>query len=119
MSSNTNNNIDIHDEENYDPTVWVPKVESHGTKELWSRFWILLVLTVVDVVAYFAIPPSMGRNIFFIIMGIAKAWFIVGTFMHMKYERKGFGPMIIYPMILIIFFLIWMMYEGNFWGTFK
>lgn len=119
MSSHGNNNIDIHDEVNYDPTVWVPKAHSHGTKDIWVRFWILSVLTIADVVAYFAAPPSMGRNIFFIVMGILKAWFIVGTFMHMKHEKKGLSKMIIYPMVLIIFLLVWMMYEGNFWGTFK
>ncbi len=119
MSSHSNHNVDIHDEENYDPTVWVPKVESHGTKSLWSRFWILLGLTIADVVAYFAWPPGIERNVFFILMGVLKAWYIVGTFMHMKYEKKSLGYMIILPMILIIFFLIWMMYEGNFWNSFK
>ena len=118
MSSHTNQDVDIHDEVNYDPTVWVPKAHSHGTKDLWSRFWILSILTVADIVAYFAWPPSMSRNIFFIFMGILKAWFIVGTFMHMKYENKKMGYMIILPMGLIIFFLFWMMYEGNFWGSF-
>jgi cytochrome c oxidase subunit 4 len=51
-------------------------------------------------------------------MGIIKAWFIVGTFMHMKHEHKKLGYMIILPMAFVIFFLYWMMYEGNFWGTF-
>ncbi len=117
--SHANNNVDIHDEENYDPTVWVPKVHSHGTSDISKRFWILLVLTVADVIAYFAVPPSMGRNVFFILMGILKAWFIVGTFMHMKHERKSLGYMIIIPMVLIIFLIFWLLFEGNFWGTFK
>ena len=119
MSSHTNHNVNIHDEENYDPTVWVPEVHSHGTKALWSRFWILLGLTIVDVAAYFIMAPSMIRNILFIVLGVVKAWFIVGTFMHMKYENKFLRYMIILPMILIIFFLYWMMKEGSFWSTFK
>ncbi|MDB9882939.1 cytochrome C oxidase subunit IV family protein [Bacteroidia bacterium] len=119
MSSHTNQNVDIHDEENYDPTVWVPKTHSHGTKDIWGRFWILLGLTIVDVGFYFVMAPGMLRNIIFIVLGIVKAWFIVGTFMHMKHEKKSLASMIILPMIVIIFFLIWMMYEGNFWGTFK
>lgn len=118
MSSHSNKNVDIHDEVNYDPTVWVPKVHSHGTKDIWSRFWILLGLTVIDVAFYFMMEPGMFRNVIFIGLGILKAWFIVGSFMHMKHEKKGFPSMIILPMILIIFFLAWMMFEGNFWGSF-
>ena len=118
MSSHTNENADIHDEVNYDPTVWVPKTHSHGTSDIWVKFWILLGLTVVDVALYFIMPPSMLRNVIFILLGIAKAWFIVGTFMHMKLEKMGLRYMIILPMVFIIFFLYWMMYEGNFWGSF-
>ena len=118
MSSHTNKNIDIHDTVNYDPTVWVPKVESHGTKDIWQKFWILLGLTIVDVALYFMMPPSMARNIIFIALGIVKAIYIVGTFMHMKHEKLGLATMIVLPMMLIIFLLGWMMYEGAFWGTF-
>lgn len=114
----SNQNVDIHDEVNYDPTVWVPKTHSHGTKDIWVKLVILAVLTVVDVILYFAMPPSMARNIIFIALGVVKAIYIVGTFMHMKHEKLSFATMIILPMFFIIFFIVWMMYEGNFWGTF-
>ena len=117
MSSHSNHNIDIHDEVNYDPTVWVPHTHSHGTKDIWLKFWILLGLTVIDVAFYFIMPQSMARNIIFIALGIVKAIYIVGTFMHMKHEKIGFASMIILPMMLIIFFIAWMLFEGNFWGT--
>jgi cytochrome c oxidase subunit IV len=116
--AHANNNIDIHDEKNYDPTVWVPKAHSHGTRDIWIKFWILLGLTLIDVVFYFAMAPSLGRNWLFIFLGIVKAIFIVGTFMHMKHEKLGLATMIITPMLFIIFFIYWMMYEGAFWGSF-
>ena len=115
--SNTNNNVNIHDEENYDPTVWVPKQHSHGTKDIWAKFWILSFLTFIDIAIYFMMTPSMGRNWIFIILGIVKAVFIVGTFMHMKHEKMNLALMIILPMVLIIFLVYWMMYEGAFWGS--
>ena len=118
MASHTNTNSDIHDEVNYDPTVYVPKAHSHGTKDIWLKFWILLGLTVIDVVLYFAMPPSMARNIIFIALGVIKAIYIVGTFMHMKHEKISLAAMIVLPMFFIIFFLVWMMTEGAFWGTF-
>lgn len=117
--SHSKPHVDIHDENNYDPTVWVPKAHSHGTKDIWVKFWILTVLTLVDIVLYFAMPPSMVRNAIFIVLGIVKAVYIVGTFMHMKHERLNLALMIIVPMVLIIFFVYWMLYEGAFWSTFK
>jgi cytochrome c oxidase subunit 4 len=118
MSHQPNKNVDIHDEVNYDPTVWVPRVHSHGTSDIWRRFWILLGLTIIDVGFYFTLPTGMLRNITFIVLGIVKAWFIVGTFMHMKHEKKSLAYMIILPMVFIIFFIYWMLFEGNFWGSF-
>lgn len=115
---NSQHNIDIHDEKNYDPTVWVPKAHSHGTSDIWMKFWIILGVTIVDVILYFTMTPSLGRNMIFIALGIVKSAYIVGTFMHMKHEKIGFSLMIILPMFFIIFFLSWMMYEGNFWGSF-
>ncbi len=116
--AHANHNVDIHDEENYDPTVWVPKAHSHGTRDIWIKLGILAFLTIIDVALYFILDPSMGRNITFIILGIFKAIYIVGTFMHMKHEKLSFATMIIAPMLLIVFFIAWMMYEGDFWGSF-
>ncbi|MBR9859474.1 cytochrome C oxidase subunit IV family protein [bacterium] len=119
MSATTHSNSNIHDEENYDPTVWVPEQHSHGTKDIWMKFWILLGLTIIDVVFYFAMDPSMARNVLFIVLGVVKAIYIVGTFMHMKHEKLSLASMIIVPMVFILFFVYWMLYEGNFWGSFN
>ena len=114
----SHHNVNIHDEENYDPTVWVPVQHSHGTKDIWQKFWILLGLTLVDIALYFQMPPSLLRNWIFIVLGIVKAVYIVGTFMHMKHEKIQLALMIILPMVFIIFFIYWMLYEGAFWGIF-
>jgi cytochrome c oxidase subunit IV len=116
--AHANQNIDIHDEKNYDPTVWVPKTHSHGTRDIWIKLGILAFLTILDVALYFAWDPCMARNIVFIFLGIVKAVYIVGTFMHMKHEKLSFATMIIAPMFLIVFLIAWMLFEGNFWGTF-
>lgn len=93
--------------------------ESHGTSEIWRTFWILTVITFVDIILYFALGESMGRNILFIGLGIVKAVLIVGFFMHLKHERVNLILTIVVPMFFIIFFIIWMLYEGNFWSTFN
>jgi caa(3)-type oxidase subunit IV len=111
-----NNEVkDIHDEENYDPIVWVPKAHSHGTKDLWKVFVILSVLTIIDIALYFTIPPGWIRPTTFIVLGIVKAFYIVFTFMHLKYEIKGLQRIVVWPLVLVLY-LIWLtiLLEGTF-----
>jgi cytochrome c oxidase subunit IV len=116
MASHTN---DQNNQDSYDPITYIPHPELHGTKDIWVKFWILSGITVLDIFMYFAFPPSMIRNILFIVFGIIKAFYIVGTFMHLKHERLNLILTIILPVIFIIFFIVWMLYEGNFWGSFN
>lgn len=76
-------------------------------KQIWRTFWILFALTIVDIALYFALSPSLPKNILFIVLGIVKAYFIVGIFMHMKFEKKFLSSMIVLPMLFICFF-IWL-----------
>jgi cytochrome c oxidase subunit 4 len=109
-------------EQQYDPTTWVPEPENHGTRDLWKVFIYLTVITVVDVIIYFVWQPELGsllhlyKNLTFVILGLVKAFYIVGTFMHLKYEKMNLILTIILPIFFIIFFIIWMLYEGNEWG---
>ncbi len=82
--------------------------------QIWKTFWILLAFTVIDIVLYFTIPPSMYRNWIFIILGVVKAYYIVGIFMHMKFERKFLSWMIVLPMILIVYLITLMVSEAKY-----
>lgn len=84
--------------------------------KIWHTFWILLGLTIVDIALYFALlsTHSMLKNALFIVLGIVKAWYIVGVFMHMKFERKVLMYMIIVPMIFVVFFIALMLIEGDY-----
>ncbi len=83
-------------------------------RDIMKTFWILFGLTVIDLIFYFWIPSGMIRNSIFILLGIIKAYFIVGTFMHLKHERKFLIMMLIVPVIFIIALIIAAMYEGNY-----
>lgn len=110
MSSHT----ETIDNGEYIPETYVPAPEMHGTKELWKVFWILLAITVVDFIIYFAMGASMLRNIIFIVFGLVKAFFIVGTFMHLKYERMFMILMIVLPALAFIGMLVFgLLHEGN------
>jgi cytochrome c oxidase subunit 4 len=84
-------------------------------RDIWKTFLILLFLTIIDLIFYFSMPLGMIRNSIFILLGIIKAYFIVGTFMHMKHEKTTLMLMIIVPAILIIALVSAAMFEGNYW----
>ncbi|MFT4522371.1 MAG: cytochrome c oxidase subunit 4 [Bacteroidia bacterium] len=117
MAHHDNQPVDIHDEVNYDPTVWVPRAHSHGTKALWKTFWLLFVVTILDIILYFSLPAGMGRNITFIALGVFKAGFIVYVFMHLSYEKKWLQSIIVYPMIFVIYLIAFMLKEASFWNS--
>lgn len=113
--SNHNTPVDIHDEVNYDPTVWVPRAHSHGTKGLWKTFWILLFLTIADIGLYFTLEPGTFRNGIFIFLGVVKAAFIVYSFMHLTFEHKGLKKSIVLPMLFVVYLIVLMLSEAYYW----
>lgn len=97
----------------YDPINYVPHTESHGTAELWKTFWLLLGITILDFVIYFVLGPSGVRNFIFIFFGIVKAYYIVGAFMHLKYEKINLALVILVPTIFIFGLIAGLLHEGN------
>jgi len=91
--------------------------ESHGTKQIWVIFGWLSIITVLDIILYFTLPPTMFRNITFVVFGIVKAYLIVGYFMHMKQERLNLALSIIIPLLFVLGLIMGLLYEGNFWST--
>ena len=78
-------------------------------------FWILLGITIVDFIIYFAFGASMARNIVFIAFGIIKAILIVGIFMHLNYEAKFLRWMIVLPAVIFLSYLVcFLLIEGNY-----
>ncbi len=94
----------------------------HGAltkKTIWATFWLLLAITVIDFAIYFMMPASGIRNFIFIGLGVVKSYFIVGIFMHMKYEVVRLSSMIILPMAFILALIAALLYEGDRWSIIK
>lgn len=92
----------------------------HGdmVKTIWKTFWIMLIVTVVEVVGALIYPESMPRmilNVFFIVMSLLKAYYIVAVFMHLKFERKAMATTILLPVIFLLYAVVVMLVEGNYW----
>jgi cytochrome c oxidase subunit IV len=89
-----------------------------STKAIWRTFWILLVITVVELVLailYYETNflPKHFLNGVFVIGTLAKAFFIIAEFMHLKYEIKNLILTIAFPAMLFIWFLTAFLWDGN------
>ncbi len=89
-------------------------------KAIWRTFWILLAITVIEVVfaVYWPRDTPMklwAVRVFFILMSLAKAYFIVSIFMHMKFELKHLALTVLIPFCFIIYAIIMLLWEGSSW----
>jgi cytochrome c oxidase subunit 4 len=89
-----------------------------NTKAIWRTFWILLGITVFELIIaiiYYETHffPKHILNGVFVIMTLAKAFFIVAEFMHLGHEIKNLIMTIAIPACLFIWFLIAFMWDGS------
>jgi len=89
-----------------------------NTKAVWRTFWILLGITVFELVIaiiYYETKffPKHLLNGVFVIMTLAKAFFIVAEFMHLGHELKNLIMTIAIPACLFIWFLIAFLWDGS------
>jgi cytochrome c oxidase subunit IV len=97
-----------------EPQVTVLPPDTAKIKKLWMTALILLIITVIEFIVAFTIPHEYKdtRVWIFVVMTIVKAAYIVGEFMHLKYEAKFLMWSILIPTIFIIWMLVAFVYEG-------
>lgn len=83
--------------------------------KLWKIAGILLVITIIEFVFAFSLPDhwKVMKVSIFVGLTFVKAFYIVSEFMHLKHERKALIWSIVLPMILVIWLLIALIYEGG------
>lgn len=89
------------------------------TKELWKVFFILLILTALEFAIAFGLDTDQfkwTKIIIFILMTIVKAYYIVGTFMHLKEEVKTMIWSVILPAMFVVWLLVALIVEGGYIG---
>jgi len=89
-----------------------------STKAIWRTFWILLIITVVELVlaiVYYEshFLPKHFLNGLFVIGTLAKAFFIVAEFMHLGHEIRNLILTIAIPALLFVWFIIAFLWDGN------
>jgi cytochrome c oxidase subunit IV len=100
-----------------------------GVKEIWKVTWILTALTIVELaIGYFMYVGVFGEADSFmvhfmkgviIILMLAKAFYIVGYFMHLKHEIRNLIMTIVVPLMLFVWFIIAFLADGNSYHNLK
>jgi cytochrome c oxidase subunit IV len=97
---------------------------SGGTSKIWRIFWVLSVLTIVELgLGYFLYAKGaevssmvvLSTKILIGVLTLAKAYYIVSVFMHLGDEIRNFIMTIIVPLSLFIWFIIAFLLDGNSW----
>jgi cytochrome c oxidase subunit IV len=95
-----------------EPQVTVLPPDKEKIKKLWTVAGILGIITALE----FAVAFSMGhgplKTSIFVAMTIIKAAYIVGEFMHLRYESKVLLWSILIPIIFVVWMLVAFVYEG-------
>ena len=98
--------------------------EKKGNWWIWKVFWILFVVTSVEVLLGITQPEILVENRFlgtsllnhiFIVLTLVKAGYIVLVFMHLGFERTTFKWTILIPAFILIPYLLFILLsEGGY-----
>ena len=98
--------------------------EGMTRKRIWNVFFVLLAITCVEFfIALYLVPIGIGgwhmkyssANPIYIVLTLLKAFYIVGYFMHLKFERLGLVFAIIVPVLFIIGLILVLTNESHHW----
>ena len=106
-----------------EPTPHTEHAEEHETmtkRRIWNVFFVLLGITCVEFfIALYMVPNGHmtyhSANPIYIVLTLAKAFYIVGYFMHLKFERLGLVFAIIVPVLFIIGLILVLTNESHHW----
>ena len=96
-----------------------------GTKEIWKVTGILSVLTIVELALGFWMMGMPDGGLRWSIKGaiiilmLAKAFYIVGYFMHLRHEIRNLIMTIIVPLLLFVWFIIAFLADGHSFNKLK
>jgi cytochrome c oxidase subunit 4 len=94
-------------------------------RKLWNVFWIMLVVTIVELIIGFYASDwhllnddrtsKVSLKVIFIGLTIGKAFFIVFSFMHLGHEKKWMKWCVLGPYMIFIIYLVFIIVgEANY-----
>lgn len=79
---------------------------THAHPNYMKIFWILLVLTVVEVAITFFGLPKLVLAALLVVLAVWKAVLVAMYFMHLKFERTTLAMIAIVPFVLCVFLIL-------------
>ena len=102
------------------PHTRTPEESRAVRKKIFSVTALLSIITIVEVLVgiyYSKTHVSPGTwtiiKLFYIVLTLVKAGYIVLVFMHLGDERKNLRTTVLLPMVLVIYFIFICIFEGN------
>jgi len=80
---------------------------------IWKTALILGIITTIEFILAFTVPRGTLLITIFVSLTLVKAFYIVGEFMHLKYEVKTLIWSIILPTMFIMWFIVALIVEGD------
>ena len=97
---------------------------SDSTKRIWRTFWVLLILTVIELslgLLIYGVEPPHWITLFLkgviAILTLAKAYYIVSVFMHLGDEIRNLIMTVVVPLMLFVWFIGAFLWDGNAYRT--
>ena len=82
---------------------------AHSTSAYIKVFYVLLVLTIVEVAIVYMGLPKMLLVALLVIFAVWKASLVAMHFMHLKFEKKTLALVALSPFILCVFLILMLM----------
>jgi cytochrome c oxidase subunit IV len=103
------------------PEITLYHEPSSSTKRIWKVFWILLIITVIELglgllIYSLSLPEGLKLlliKIVIIILSLSKAFYIVSVFMHLGDEIRNLVMTIVVPLLLFTWFIYAFLHDGN------
>jgi cytochrome c oxidase subunit IV len=116
MEHSASNEITFHHEAGGDEFI----------KKVIKTTVLLSVITIIELglgLAMYAFPMAAGFKLFLkgviVILSLAKAFYIVGIFMHLGDELKNLIMTICVPLMLFVWFIAAFLMDGNSWKNLR
>ncbi len=110
------------------PEITYAPEHASGTSRIWKTFWVLSVLTVIELaLGYFlyfkhgqlSYGLTLSTKLLIAALTLAKAYYIVSIFMHLGDEIRNMIMTIVVPLMLFIWFIAAFLWDGNAWKNLR
>ena len=82
---------------------------AHSTSAYIKVFYVLLVLTIVEVAIVYLGLPKLLLAALLVIAAVWKASLVAMHFMHLKFEKRTLAVVALVPFVLCVFLILMLM----------